>query len=1390
MALARQVEDTAQGRAFPVIPVLLPGGDPRIGFLTSNSWVDLRSDRLDGEELDALARAVRGEAPEDGEAGIPEICPFRGLEPFREEDAAFFFGRDVFVESLATKVEGAKLLAVVGSSGSGKSSAVLAGLVPRLRQRRPPQPTWEVLDFTPGSNPFSRLARQVVGWLDPELSLTKQVSEAQELGGRLSRGEQRLGLYLEEGLKVWGADRLLLVVDQFEEILTQTKPEERKPFVEALLAAVSEAPVHLVVTLRGDFYGAVCDLDERLSQLVEEGVCNLGLPRREDLREAIERPAKLAGLRFEPPLLIEKLLDDVGQEPGNLPLLQYALLELWNGRSGDQLLADEKVDFSKAIAARADQIYGGLSEAQRGEARKIFVRLVQTSTSTHRLENTRRRARVAELGPTASEVIQAFSAKNVRLLVSDRDEQGRETVEVAHERLISSWESLKRWLADDVEFRLWRQRLEPSLEYFRRDRANVLAGSLLAEAERWLAERREELLPGERELIERSLEVRRRWVLERARRTRLAWIAAAAGLILALSAGLGFWRARLREQEARRASATTSFSSAVTAVGAENTDEALALLAQAVRIDPGWDVPRAFALNVLQSSMVVTELRHEKAVLSASFSPDGRCVVTVSVDGTARMWDASTGSPLGPPLRHEKSVSSASFSPDGRRVVTVSVDGTVRMWDVSTGSPLGPPLRHEHALRSASFSSDGRRMVTVSWDGTVRMWDVSTGSPLGPPLRHAKVWSAWFSPNGSQILTVSYDGTARLWDASTGSGLGPPFGHKEDIIVASFNPDGSRVVTASSDSTARLWDTSTGSALGLPLRHEQAVWSASFSPDGRRVVTASLDGTARLWDASTGSALGLPLRHEQAVWSASFSPDGRRVVTASSDGTARLWDSSTGSALGSPLRHEQEVISASFSPDGRRVMTLSKNGTVRLWGSSTGSRLGVPLRHEQDVWSASFSPDGRRVVTASLDGTARLWDASTGSALGSPLRHEQEVRSASFSPDGRRVVTASSDGTARLWDASTGSRLGVPLRHEQDVWSASFSPDGRRVVTASSDGTARLWDVSTGSALGSPLRHERDVLSALFSPDGRRVVTASLDGTARLWDASTGSGLSAPLRHKDVVWSASFSPDGRRVVTASADNTACLWDASTGSARCHPLLHQQVVWRASFSPDGRRLVTASEDGTARLWDTSTGSGLGAPLRHEQAMRAASFSPDSLYVVTASKDGMVRLWDTSTGSLLGPSLRHQRSVLSASFSPDGLLVVTASRDGTARLWSLISTGEADASLIADLAETVGGLTLTSTGFALTPNRERRLADLRRRAEKAPLGQSTALSLAHWLFMDPWERPIQPLSKMTVPHYICDALRHKAWQEAYEHFPGHPLLHNGPDGAVPQECAKVK
>jgi WD40 repeat protein/energy-coupling factor transporter ATP-binding protein EcfA2 len=1207
LALVRQSQ--SRDVEFPVIPVLMPGCDsPPTGFLQLLTWVDLskeRNIREPSDSLEALRAALRGESVA-ASAIRGSICPYRGLEPFREEDAAFFCGRGDAVRELVARAHEHRFVAVVGPSGSGKSSLVLAGLLPELR-RQGLSTMWDVVTLRPGKWPLHALA-EVFGHAPDDVGPARRDDYLEEEAESYRAGDtMKLARIVERRLESAPErpDRLLIYVDQWEELYAMAPaPEDKARFeqhsddVEKFIALLAEAAAstgsraNIVLTVRADFYNPLIG-NPLLAAVLPKQQVNIPPMSRDDLKAAIETPAKLAGVSFAPPQLVDQILDEVGLEEGRLPLLQFALKETWDKRAGDRLTAEAYSavgGVGRAIEKTAEGAYDQLTPAQQDAARRLFLRLVTPGEGD---VDTRARGLIPD-DPQQREIIDRFANPKTRLLVTGfarlpggAEAPGgdiRATVEVAHEALIQRWPTLRKWVAANREnLRARAAILRAKMEWEENGETQkfLLDPGVQLERGRALLES-----PGDvpvddiKEYVGRSIEKGEH---------RLAAEREAAEQAKTNLRDMQIMQSRYLATEARQQHTLGDAGTAVLFALEALPDAAVATVRPYI---PEAELQLDGAWRDLCERLV---LGHEDAVNRAAFSPDGRRIVTASDDRTARIWDAATGQSIGEPLRgHGGVVWSAAFSSDGQRIVTASDDRTARIWGAATCQPIGEPLNgHDHRVTTAAFSPDGQRIVTASNDRTARIWDAATGQPIGEPLKghHREVMSASFSPDGQRIVTASADTTAQIWDAGTGQPIGEPLrGHENILFSAAFSPDGTRIVTASYDKTVRVWDAATGQPIGQPLKgHQNAVVKAAFSPDGQRIVTASWDKTARTWDAVTGQPIGEPLKgHEGEVISAAFSPDGRRIVTASNDNTARIWDAASDKPIGEPLTgHKDRVDSAAFSFDGQRIVTASDDGTARIWDAVTGQAIGKPLKgHKGTVKSAAFSPDDKRVVTASDDGTARIWDATSGKPIGAPLKgHDDALNSAAFSPDGQRIVTASEDKTARIWNAASGKPIGEPLRgHEEAVRSAAFSPNGERIVTASEDKTAGIWDGATGQPIGELKGHDGYVVSAAFSPDGKCIVTASYDKTARIWDAATRQPIGELKGHEGALNSAAFSPDGKRIGTASYDKTARIWDAATGQPVGELKGHEGAVSSAVFSPDGKRIVTASRDKTALIWD--------------------------------------------------------------------------------------------------------------------------------------------------------------------------------------------------------------
>jgi WD40 repeat protein/serine/threonine protein kinase/DNA-binding XRE family transcriptional regulator len=1155
-----------------------------------------------------------GELPAPADSPAQWLAnPYKGLRAFSEADEADFFGRESLIQQLLARLAEenttARFLAVVGPSGSGKSSVVRAGLLPALRRGGlPGSERWFIAEVIPGAHPLEELEAAL---------LRIAVNPPESLRSQLQENERGLLRAVKRVLPADEAVELVLMIDQFEEVFALVSDAAvRDHLLDSLLAVVSDprARVRVIITLRADFYDRPL-VYTRFGELMLQHTAFVLPLTHDELQAAITSPAERAGLTLEPGL-VSAIVKDVSEQPGMLPLLQYALTELFERQEGRSLTLKayhECGGVLGALSRRADELFVALDAQAQAAARQLFLRLITPGDGT---EDTRRRVRSAELtgNDGAMETVIDLYGR-YRLLTFDRDPITRgPTIEIAHEALIRTWARMRSWIeASREDLRVQRRLIETATEWANADHdpsflaigvrlsqftALAQAGDLplndmeqayldasIAERDRQVAAERERLTH-ELALTQQVVAAQRR----AAHRLRVLvgaltlFLVLAVGLIAVASTQRQTAQANLTRSEAQRLAAEAN-----RLLQADGNAEVIALLSirsMRMQYTPQGDAALlgAAALDLPRQLFAGSTLN----LSSVAFSPDGRFVLTGSIDQTARLWETQTGEELRAFRGHTAEVSSVAFSPDGKYVLTGSWDKTARLWNAQTGEELRRFSGHTSDVLSVAFSADGRFVLTGSLDETARLWDLDTGAEVRKFSSSAGAVRAVYAPHNQSVLTGNSDGTARLWDIQTGNELRQFVGHTDLVSSVAFSSDGAHVLTGSFDFTARLWNAQTGAQVQIFAGHTDYIRHVALSPDGKYVLTGSLDRTVRLWDAQSGRELRRFTGHTSAVYGVAFSQDGKYVLSGSIDKTARLWEVQPTRKLPQFSGHSVPVNTVHFLPDGRSILTISDDRTVRLWDVRTGAET----RRFDTPWgySAALSADGAQMLTGYEDATARLWDAQTGAGLRTFTGHTDDVTSVAFSPDGKYVLTGSWDETVRLWDAQTGEELRQFTGHTAPVFAVTYAPNGQYILTGSPDNTARLWDVESGAQLRSfniPNRtgSQNGAYSVAFSRDSTYGLTGGSDGLVQLWDLSTGAELQRFAGHSDVVLSVAFSPDGQLVLTGSQDATARLWDAQTGIELRRLAGTQSGVLSVAFSPDGKYVLTGSADGTVRLWDT-------------------------------------------------------------------------------------------------------------------------------------------------------------------------------------------------------------
>ena len=1210
----------------------------------------------------AALGSVRGDAP----ARAWVQAPFRGLEAYEFEHAPIFFGQDEALAKAMLQLTGnaecgSPFLIVLGASGSGKSSLVKAGVVPKLFVPRRIAATaflrrvvFRPSDAREGEDLFDAMARRLVTQVSEQEGLSELIGHGQSPAslaahlrnatttpaypiasalGQLTLQARQSGRMLD-----YENAKLVLVVDQLEELFTGERhsPSERAQFVELLAGLVRSGCVWVVATMRKDFWHRADETPELVRMSEGKGRLELLPPAPAQLSQMIRRPAEAAGVSFEvhgttnvP--LNEVIAEEVAREPGALPLLSYLLDQLYradvleaHGTTLTYATYQKLGKLEGAIATQAEAVLGRCAPEDAQALGSVLFFLAEIGAAEGNVGRAIARRVPLSTFPAGSpqrRLVEALLDPGARLLVSDTEQGGSPTVRVAHEALVSRWARAREYVQGNALALKIRHRIEERYVLWRglkeadREATHRQAASLP-----WLAAWRARLGREQGLLSDIDLTDGRRLLKEHRTDTEPHLVAYIERSVAD--------NQRIHTRTVRVLAAVASVVTllAVVALGAgwiasKKQHEAEYQAAETLKAQSGLLVEAAG--QRLSESDVAGAQGIILAVLTNPGFAQGRTPAAISVFQEIRAADVQLAVLSG----HGDFVNSAAYSPDGTRIVTASFDQTARIWDARTGTQLAVLSGHGGIVTSAAYSPDGTRIVTASDDRTARIWDARSGAQLAVLSGHGGiVASAAYSPDGTRIVTASNDKTARIWDARTGIQLAVLSGHAGIVQSAVYSPDGTRIVTASNDKTARIWDASKGAQLAMLAGHGGIASFAAYSPDGTRIVTAAADKTARIWDAHTGAQLVVLTGHSDHVNFAAYSPDGTRIVTAAADKTARIWDARTGVQLAVLSGHGDLVNSAAYSPDGTRIVTASLDQTARIWEAHTDAQLAVLSGHGGIVTSAAYSPDGTRIVTASDDKTARIWDPRSGAQLAVLSGHGGIVASAAYSPDGTRIVTASFDLTARIWDARTDAQLAVLSGHGDFVNSAAYSPDGTRIVTASFDQTARIWDARSGAQLAVLSGHGGIVESAAYSPDSTRIVTVSNDKTARIWDARTGAQLLVLSGHGGIVASAAYSPDGTRIVTASFDQTARIWDARTGAQLVVLSGHGGIASFAAYSPDGTRIVTAAADKTARIWDAHTGEQLAVLSGHGDVVESAAYSPDGTRIITASDDQTARIWD--------------------------------------------------------------------------------------------------------------------------------------------------------------------
>lgn len=1119
-----------------------------------------------GPDLVALEQAILRQdpslLPDRDPATASGVCPYRGLLAYDVDSAEDYFGRDSDVATCRRIMVERGVLAVVGPSGSGKSSLVRAGVAAGLdRDGR------RVAVVTPGAHPMAVLA-------EAEVLRTSTV----------------------------------LVVDQLEEVATVCHDSvEREAFLDALVGH-ADSGAGVVVALRADRLGLLSG-HRGVARLLERGVYLLGPMSEDDLRAAIEGPAHRAGLLLEPGL-VDLLVQEVSGEPGALPLLSHALARTWQNREGRTLTVagyQAAGGIRGAVTQSAESLFQHLPPGQQQTLRDLMLRLV-TAGSDGQAVRSPVPLRVVEDSGERESLLEALVA--ARLVTNDG-----EVVELAHESLVAAWPRLRSWLDEDVDGQRILRHLTLAADTWQamgRPTSELYRGTRLARALDWRAHTTTDVTATEQAFLDagrdlaaaesRSAEQRFAEQRRANRRLRASLVGVAALLVVALVAGSLAVRAGQRADAQAQVAQVRELAAASQAVAATDPELAVLLALQsAERSQAEAGEPSREALEALHTAVIAQRIDRVVPDMggNVAWSPRGDVFVTEGPEetGLVDLRDAETGESLRSWVGHDIDINDVAFSPDGL-VATTGDDGALRVWDPQDGT-LVFEVVGEGEVWGPSFDADGG-LLAAAWanEDVLRVVDAATGGtelevevPGGPKATS-------ISPDGQRVAVATFVPTAtRVVDASTGELVHALPGHDDVVFTVRYSPDGTWVATASLDGTVHVRDARTGETVHTVTEFGSGVFGLAWAPDSRRLAAGGSDGEIRVVDvtgadASTAFVLaGTSIA--SGVYGLAFSPDGTRLVSGDRPVTAAtLWD-----VVG--IDGDAEVVNlpsntttwgdAAYLPDGTLATTTGER-TVTVWDTSDGTvltRLESDETGADETRSIAVSPDGSLLAAGETEGSAGVWNLASGGEAFSKAPGAW-VAWPAFSPDSSLLALATYSGALNLYERD-GSLVADLLADDGNLLEdPAFSPDGTTVAVVQRrsdreipDHRLLLWDWRSDTTQSFQIG---TATGPVYSPDGTRLALRNVTGPVEVLDADSGERLFALDGHTAGVIEVAYSPDGSVMATASLDGTVRLWDAATGAAVLRlPRLSGEVS-SVAFSPDGRHLATHSlTEGLVRVW---------------------------------------------------------------------------------------------------------------------------------------------------------------------------------------------------------------
>ena len=1104
------------------------------------------------------------------------VCPYLSLASFSESDAQFFHGRKNLINKLVKNLNrNPRFLAVLGPSGSGKSSVVKAGLIPAIRRGEiPGSQSWEIMVTRPAERPYEQLIS--CGLIDAQMGLELAVRSW------LDKNPEK--------------KRLMLVIDQFEELLTVTPKNECQKFLKDLEKLLdASVKITVVITLRDDFYSRFLNEAPSLGELFVTGLINVPpVLETDELKAMIFAPAHSVGLTFEQGL--EDLIISDAEKADHsseqarstvLPLLEVALTMLWDKRVDGQLTHktyQEIGGITGSLARWADDIFHAFDKDDRALVETVFCRLVHLGNEKEHVPDTKRviplNKLIDDTGKRNADIV-INSLVQARLLSIYGDYQtGEQYIEIIHDALLRGWSKLAVWIEEyrTREERAKEKRRQITIFGLSLGLITMIVLALVAWAQRNEADAQRQIA------VNNEIEA-------------------------------------LRQTDISRSLAYSAY--AQTALGKNEQELALAFAIESVKIENAPEQAKSIFGQVAFSPgtrRVIVGIPSGSAFRLA-ISSDGSMLASASGDGDIQLWDATTGKELrllGDHGTYDDGIAplipGLTFSPDDRLVISAGGED-IRFWDVQTGQLIRKIYIGENlGFNSAAFSKDASRLIWGSIDGRVHFWDMDEGKELSV-----------------------FDG-----------------GHQDSVEGVAINDEKTLAVSGGQDGRVILWDIATGkqlrffslqspSFLGEEL--SPVFRGVAISPDGKFVVGGTIGGAVEIWDIENGGLV----RHFDAgnlISGIRFSPDAKQIIFGGQS-AVQIWDVDRAQLVHSLSGHASRIQDVLFSPDGNHAFSASDDGTIRIWDIVSQANYELS-GHTSVVSSLTVSSDGKYLLSSSWDGSLRVWEIATGREIKRiKTTSDAHFASASLSADGSLIAAGSSDGI-RIYDVDTGDVLreissiesGLPQgilfsARENTLFATDLYPIGK----SGYDSSIYAFDASSGQE--THRFFNRGISELLVSMDVSAdesyiasinwmpsVIGTAYDAASRvnIWDVANNRKEREFLIYSNngMAHSVAISPDNRYLYAGTSTGKILVYVFETGELIKTIPAHDRPVMILKTSSDGTLLASTSDDKTVRVWNTESWGEIGV-FEFEKSIRSLAFVPGTSRLFGGTDTGEIYSW---------------------------------------------------------------------------------------------------------------------------------------------------------------------